>query len=74
MLELLIALSYIAFGIILFKIDIEFNLSRFLYTACFEGAGFQLFMIFYILFSPIVLFSIIWNGIAKFLNYIIKNN
>jgi len=74
MLELLIALSYIAFGIILFKIDIEFNISRFLYTACFEGAGFQLFMIFYILFSPIVLLSMIWNTIAKFLNYIIKNN
>ncbi len=73
MLELLISLAYIAFGILLFKVDIEYNVSRFLSVGCFDDGGFQVMLVFYIVFSPIVLLSIIWNTITKFLNYIIKN-
>lgn len=73
MLELLISLSYISFGILLFIVDIKFNLSKFLYKGAFNDGGFGLMLAIYIVFSPIILLSIIWNTIAKIFNYIIKN-
>jgi hypothetical protein len=73
MLELLISLSYIAFGVLLFAIDIKYNISRFLTTGCFDDGGFGLMLCIYIVFSPIVLLSMIWNTIINFFNYIFKN-
>lgn len=55
MLELLISLGYVAIGILLFKIDIEKNLTGFLKPYCLEGAGFALYFIFYAALSPLIL-------------------
>ena len=69
MLELLIAILYIAFGIALFKIDIEYNISGILYVGCFEGAGFNILFIFYAALSPIVICKAIINQTKKLINY-----
>jgi hypothetical protein len=69
MLELLIAILYIACGITLLKIDIHWNISGILYTGCFDGAGFNLLFLFYAAFSPIVMCSIIINQFRKLINY-----
>jgi hypothetical protein len=73
MIELLIAILYIIAGIALFKIDIEYNISRFLTAGCFDDGGFGLMLCIYIVFSPIVLLSMIWNTIRNFFNFK-KNN
>jgi len=69
MLELLIAIIYIAFGIALFKIDIEYDLSGILYVGCFEDAGFEILFLFYAALSPIVMFRIVINQFRKLINY-----
>ena len=69
MLELLIAILYIAFGIALFKIDIDYNISGILYTGCFDGAGFNILFIFYAALSPIVICKTIINQFRKLINY-----
>ena len=70
MLELLIAIIYIAFGIALFKIDIEYDLSGILYVGCFEDAGFEILFLFYAALSPIVICKAIINQIKKLINYV----
>ncbi len=54
MLELFIATLYILFGLSLFKIDCHYNITGFLKPYCFENAGFELYILFYLLLSPIV--------------------
>lgn len=76
MLELLIAILYIAWGIALFKIDIDYNISGILSVGCFDGAGFNILFIFYAALSPIVLISIVLHQIkllSKKLIQLIKN-
>lgn len=69
MLELLIAIVYIAFGIALFKIDIDYNISGILYTGCFDGAGFNLLFLFYAALAPLVICKTIINQFKKLINY-----
>jgi hypothetical protein len=73
MLELLIAILYVAWGITLFKIDINHDLSGILYFGCFEGAGFSLLFIFYAALSPIVMICIVLNQFKRLFNYLFKN-
>jgi hypothetical protein len=73
MLELLISILYVAWGIVLFKIDINHDLSGLLSFGCFEGAGFNLLFIFYAALSPIVMVSIVYTQFKRLLNYLFKN-
>lgn len=68
MIELLIAVLYIIWGITLFKIDIDYDISGILYAGCFEDKGFELFFIFYIVMSPIIVGIIIYNQLKKIFN------
>lgn len=72
MLELLIAITYVILGIILFKIDINYDLSGILTFGCFENKGFEILFIFYAAMTPIVLFMMIMNSIRKMFVYIFK--
>ena len=72
MLELLIAILYIAWGIALFKIDIDYNISGILSIGCFDGAGFNILFIFYAALSPIVMLRTIINQFIRLFNYIYK--
>lgn len=72
MLELLIAILYIAWGIALFKIDIDYNISGILSIGCFDGAGFNILFIFYAALSPIVMLRTIINQVIRLFNYIYK--
>ena len=73
MLELLIAILYVAWGITLFKIDIEYDLSGILYAGCFDGAGFNILFIFYSALSPFVMIRIIINQIKRVYNLFYKS-
>jgi hypothetical protein len=78
MLELLIAISYVAWGITLFKIDINHNISGILSVGCFDGAGFNVLFLFYASLSPIVMIAIILNQlkilVGLFTKQITKTN
>jgi hypothetical protein len=69
MLELIIAILYIVFGLTIFKIDIEYNISGILSAGCFDGAGFNVLFIFYAFLSPIVICKAIINQFRKLINY-----
>ena len=72
MIELLIAVLYIIFGIALFKIDIDYDISGILYSGCFENKGFELFFIFYIVLSPIIVVITIYNQFKKLFRYLCR--
>jgi hypothetical protein len=70
MIELILAILYIIFGISLFKFDIEYNISGRLYAGCFDDKGFELYLIFYIIMSPLIVGIIIYNQIKKLLKFL----
>jgi hypothetical protein len=70
MIELILAILYIIFGISLFKFDIEHNISGRLYAGCFDDKGFELYLIFYIIMSPLIVGIIIYNQIKKLLKFL----
>jgi len=70
MIELIIAILYVAWGITLFKIDIDYNISGILSTGCFNGQGFNVLFIFYAALSPIVICSTILTQFRRLLNKI----
>jgi hypothetical protein len=72
MLEILIAILYLAWGIALFKIDIDYNISGILSAGCFDGAGFNILFLFYAALSPIVMLRTIINQVIRLFNYIYK--
>jgi|APCry1669188879_1035177.scaffolds.fasta_scaffold00707_5 hypothetical protein len=72
MIELLIALLYIVWGIALFKIDIDYDVSGILYAGCFENKGFELFFIFYIIMSPIIVVITIYNQFKKLFRFLCR--
>ena len=72
MIELILAILYIIFGISLFKFDIENNISGMLYAGCFDDKGFELYLIFYIIMSPYVVGVIIYNQIKNLIKYLCR--
>jgi hypothetical protein len=73
MLELLISILYVAWGITLFKIDIDYDISGILSVGCFDGAGFNILFIFYAALSPIVMIRIVINQLIRLFNLLYKN-
>jgi len=73
MLELLISILYVAWGIALFKIDIDYDISGILSVGCFDGAGFNILFIFYAALSPIVMIRIVINQLKIFSNLLYRS-
>jgi hypothetical protein len=71
MLELLIAILYLAIGFIFFVIDMNFG-SVILYKGAFDDGGFGLWFVIYITVWPILLIYICVYFIIKFLKNIWK--
>ena len=72
MIETAIAALYVIWGILLFKLDCDYNVTGFLTPFCFEGAGFELHFIFYAAFGPfLIIYGILYHSIRLF-KYVFK--